>query len=937
MWVEEEISEAQGWDELSRLEAADVNASASGLTTLQTGERVSAEEALLLEQLHLGAAGAGDRFVRNYYPGIFRYLLSLTGRREVAEDLTQETFLRAWRHLHGFEPRAPLRHWLYRIAHREFLRSLERRREQASLEEVAEPAAPSADPWAETAELHAAISRLPLEEREAVLLHYLEGYSSAEIAAIVRAPAGTVRSRLSQARERLRQHLGEGDLPYLNEPTVPMRQWAWLPLDQIYALEARLTMGGTGDRETSKEKPMERREFLRHAVVGTAGLMLPEAEKEVVDSRLTQKVTCAFKGTALSDLCERLRSETKVHLVAGNSVADEKVTLFCEKLPLREVMRQLSRPFGYTWVRSGLPSPPGGGSGGGLGYRYELMQDLRSQLLEEELRNRDRNEALLALEKEIERYRPYLDLSPDEALERVEAAPPAERKLLEKLAGFHWGPIQIYFRLSPRDQAALRAGEELTFSQEPNHGERRLPADVARGVLQSFRDWRVVRREDGHLVFGPMDLVGRDGVPASQSSEARAAVSVTLEQSELGSMTLGGLSVCFGAGHSPFWHSQMGGPPFAVGQSPGVMKPENGRVNRRLSADPRFSAPVTVRPEPSCRPSPEDNSAGGSPSEPKVTTADVLEALHRATGRPIVADSYTRLYPAPEVTVRNLRLFETLNQISDTMHLRWNKDEEWLQFRSTSFYHDRIKEVPNRLLSRWSASRRRHAALTLDDLIEIAQLSEAQLDSAAMAEGARHCWGLREWDLGSNPGHRVHLRYLAGFTPEQRQAAMSGTGLVFTRMSLAQQQGFLSLATLPDAEPLQSLVEFEGAVLRVDYSLPGWFQWGDPGMYHSWPGWVVPVEPGPQGRRVLRPIIRERTREAVLQALSRLNPEVRDAAVQTVRQTLNAAGEAASRVPLEAQVYPTVLRLTFIYVPGSSNARRIRITSGTMTNYQLTW
>ena len=93
---------------------------------------------------------------------------------------------------------------------------------------------------------------------------------------------------------------------------------------------------------------MERREFLRQAAVGAAGLMLSEAEKEVVDSRLTQKVTCAFKGTALSDLCEKLKTDTGIPLTAGPSVADEKVTLFCEKLPLREVMRQLSRPFGYS-------------------------------------------------------------------------------------------------------------------------------------------------------------------------------------------------------------------------------------------------------------------------------------------------------------------------------------------------------------------------------------------------------------------------------------------------------------------------------------------------------------------------------------------------------------------------------------------------------------
>jgi RNA polymerase sigma-70 factor (ECF subfamily) len=917
----------------------------------------------LLARLRNGEVEAERRFVRDYYPGVYRYLLYLTGHRETAEDLTQETFLLAWRHLDQFQGRAPLSLWLHQIARREFLHLKRRQRPATSLDEVAELQEPSPNGWTDEAELRLLLEELPVEQREVMLLHTLAGYSSSEIAQIVQIPASTVRYRLGAARCRLAQALQTGDLTYLNEPSIPMRRWAWLPLDQMHDLELRLAMthAPRSGLATDQEDSMERREFLRHAAVGAAGLLLPEAEKEVVDSRLAQKATCAFKATALSDVCERLRSETKVHLVAGTSVADEKVTLFCEKLPLRDVMRQLSRPFGYTWVRSGLASPSGGKAAAGAqspplpvredregvwGYRYELMQDLRSQLLEEELRNRDRHEALLALEKEIERYRPYLDLSPDEALERLEAAPPVEKKRLEGLAGFTWGSIQMYFRLSSRELAALRAGEELIFSQEPRTGELPLPPALARGVFQSFRDWRVARREDGHHIFGPIDLVGRDGVPARQSAEARAAVTLRLSQSELGSITLLGHSICFGAGHSPFWRSRMGGPPLAVGQSPGVVKPGNGRVNRRLSADPRLAPPVTVQPKPSCEGVGRQASSVEEPSltphaprstPDKVTTADVMEALHRATGRPIISDYYTRLYAATEVTVRNLRLFETLNQLGDAMRLRWNKEEEWLQFRSASFFHDRIKEVPNRLLTRWSASRRRHAALTLDDLIEIAQLSEAQLDSAAMAEGALHCWGLKEWDLASNSGNRRHLRYLAGFTTEQRQAAMSGTGLAFTKMSLAQQQGFLSLATRPNAEPLQSLVEFEAAVLRVDYSLPGWFQWGDPGMYHSWIGWVVPVEPGPQGRRVLRPVIRERSREAALQDLRWLNPQVRDAAVQTVRATLNAAGKAPSRVPLEAQVYPTELRLTFVYVPGSSNARRIRISSGTMTNYQMSW
>src|SRR5438445_2232018 len=172
-------------------------------------------------------------------------------------------------------------------------------------------------------------------------------------------------------------------------------------------------------------------------------------EAAIVDPRLSHEVTCAFKATALSDLCDRLRADTGTQLSAGPSVADEKVTLFCEKMPLREVMRQLSRPFGYTWLRSKKE----GGE-----YRYELVQDLKSQLLEEELRNRDRYAALITLEREMDRYRPYLPLSPDEALVREKTAPPDEKKLLHHLANKGWGPVQMYFRLSRGELEALRAG-----------------------------------------------------------------------------------------------------------------------------------------------------------------------------------------------------------------------------------------------------------------------------------------------------------------------------------------------------------------------------------------------------------------------------------------------------------------------------------------------
>src|SRR5947199_9079165 len=95
-------------------------------------------EADLITRLREGDVQSEHRFVRDYYPPVYRHLLYLTRHPETAEDLTQETFLQAWRHLDQFEGRAPLRVWLHQIARRQFLRSARFRQPATSLEEVAE-------------------------------------------------------------------------------------------------------------------------------------------------------------------------------------------------------------------------------------------------------------------------------------------------------------------------------------------------------------------------------------------------------------------------------------------------------------------------------------------------------------------------------------------------------------------------------------------------------------------------------------------------------------------------------------------------------------------------------------------------------------------------------------------------------------------------------
>jgi len=142
-----------------------------------------------------------------------------------AEDLAQETFLRAYRTFDGFEPGTNARAWLFTILYSVFANRLRRRRlepeaqtddelEVHSARIVAESAggAPYAEPaatraWRAGADVGAALERLPEASRAVVLMVDLEGFSYEEAASALDWPVGTVRSRLSRARRRLAAEL----------------------------------------------------------------------------------------------------------------------------------------------------------------------------------------------------------------------------------------------------------------------------------------------------------------------------------------------------------------------------------------------------------------------------------------------------------------------------------------------------------------------------------------------------------------------------------------------------------------------------------------------------------------------------------------------------------------------------------------------------------
>lgn len=176
------------------------------------------------EQQWLARARAGDRqafaaLVERYWARIYRHLHGLTQHRQLAEDLTQEAFLKAWRSLPGFRGDCGFRPWLFHVARNCLLdsqRAASRKGGTLPLPE-ATPApgpGPVADALNHEAErlFELACARLPEGLRTAFLLWAREGLSHAEIAVALELNPETARWRVCKARHLLLEELG----PYLD-------------------------------------------------------------------------------------------------------------------------------------------------------------------------------------------------------------------------------------------------------------------------------------------------------------------------------------------------------------------------------------------------------------------------------------------------------------------------------------------------------------------------------------------------------------------------------------------------------------------------------------------------------------------------------------------------------------------------------------------------
>jgi RNA polymerase sigma-70 factor (ECF subfamily) len=197
----------------------DVDASAAiGIAVIDAGRDASDPahaDRVLVDAVLAGDAGAFERLVRRYQGLCWHVVLRMVHHPDDARELCQETFLRVHRYLSQYRHESPLKSWIGQVAYSVAKRHLERRRIPLATPaaDAPEPLDTVADPHdveAACAEadmarrLHAAIARLPPQQRAILTLYHLDDVPIGEIARITGLATGTIKSHLFRSRQQLR-------------------------------------------------------------------------------------------------------------------------------------------------------------------------------------------------------------------------------------------------------------------------------------------------------------------------------------------------------------------------------------------------------------------------------------------------------------------------------------------------------------------------------------------------------------------------------------------------------------------------------------------------------------------------------------------------------------------------------------------------------------
>ena len=158
----------------------------------------------IIDAVRDGDTEAFGKLVNRYEDFIFTLVLGMVRSEEMAKDIAQETFLRAYRGIRRFELRASFKTWLYRIAHNTAISHIRREKKNISEVELSEPAAYSSNHSLRMT-LDKLIGKLRPEYRAVIVFHYYDDLKYEEIAEVLECPVGTVKIRLYRAKYELKK------------------------------------------------------------------------------------------------------------------------------------------------------------------------------------------------------------------------------------------------------------------------------------------------------------------------------------------------------------------------------------------------------------------------------------------------------------------------------------------------------------------------------------------------------------------------------------------------------------------------------------------------------------------------------------------------------------------------------------------------------------
>lgn len=187
---------------------------------MRAAARAVPDEGGLVARAQSGDRSAFEELVRQHANRLYAVLLRFVADSGEAEELTQETFLRAWRGIGRFQGRSRFFTWLYRIAINEAKRRSERRPAAGTLTSIDADPIEEAPDWSEAPQLRAehgdlrrvleeSIRALPLEYRAPLILRDVEGLSTEEAAAVMELGEAAFKSRLHRARLAVRRAIDE--------------------------------------------------------------------------------------------------------------------------------------------------------------------------------------------------------------------------------------------------------------------------------------------------------------------------------------------------------------------------------------------------------------------------------------------------------------------------------------------------------------------------------------------------------------------------------------------------------------------------------------------------------------------------------------------------------------------------------------------------------